>query len=93
MDCSRVVFSGHALRRMFERGLGTNAILDTIKEGEVIADYPDDRPYPSFLLLGTAAEQPIHVVVAHDAESGSCFVVTAYHPEPGLWSDDFKTRR
>lgn len=47
MDCAEVVFSGHAIRRMFERTLGRDAILDVVWGGEVIAEYPDDRPYPS----------------------------------------------
>ena len=49
MDCAKVVFTGHAIRRMFERGLGPDAILDVVRGGEVIAEYPDDSPYPSSL--------------------------------------------
>jgi len=39
------------------------------------------------------AERPVHVVVAVDAAEGACYVVTAYVPDPGLWSADFRTRR
>jgi len=28
MDCAEVIFSGHAIRRMFERALGQDAILN-----------------------------------------------------------------
>ncbi|WP_290649739.1 DUF4258 domain-containing protein [Aquisalimonas sp.] len=93
MDCTGVSFSGHALRRMFERGLNQQPILDTIAGGEVIAEYPDDQPYPSCVMRGFVEGQPVHVVVAREPERHACFVVTAYRPDPGIWSDDFKTRR
>jgi len=84
MDCSEVRFSGHAVTRMFERGLSRADILIAIQQGEVIADYPEDRPDPSRLLLGYPGTQPIPVVVAQDPESGVCFVVTAYPPTRSL---------
>jgi len=78
MDCQSIVFSGHALRRMFERSVQRDAVLHVVRSGESIAEYPDDRPYPSYLLLGFVAGMPLHVVVARDAGSGRCFVVTVY---------------
>lgn len=93
MDCAQVRFSGHAVTRMFERGLSRDDVLTAIRQGEVIADYPDDRPYPSRLLLAYPGARPLHVVVARDPESRVCFVVTAYLPDPSVWSADFKARR
>lgn len=34
--------------------------------GEVVEDYPDDKPYPSRPVLGRSGDTP-HVVVAEDA--------------------------
>ena len=48
MECTEIVFSGHAIRRIFERGLGQDAILKAMRTGEVIAEYPDDSPHPSY---------------------------------------------
>lgn len=93
MDCADVQFSGHAIRRMFERGLSRHAILITVRKGEVIADYPDDKPYPSCLVLGVDAGKPVHVVVARENEQRHCVVVTVYQPDPAIWTDDFKRRR
>jgi hypothetical protein len=93
MDCAEVVFSGHAIRRMFERALGRDAILDVVRGGEVIAEYPDDSPYPSSLVLGFVAGEPVHVVVARDPQTRTCFVLTAYSPDPVKWSNDFRKRR
>jgi len=92
-DAKRVLFSGHAVRRMFERGLSKDHVLAIIRGGEVIADYPDDSPYPSCLLLGFVRGTPVHVVLAHDSESGAAVVVTAYEPDAELWNQDFRTRR
>ena len=92
MDCGSVSFSRHAIERMFQRSVSPDEILQCIRSGEVIANYPDDSPYPSALLLGFAQGAPLHVLVARD-ETGNCYVVTVYHPDPELWGSDFKTRR
>lgn len=78
---------------MFERGLGTADVRAVLDEGKTIADYPDDKPFPSRLIPGFARNQPIHVVVAFDESNGWCNVVTAYLPDPAAWNDDFTTRR
>jgi hypothetical protein len=78
---------------MFERDLTSDAILGVIRDGDPMADYPNDQPYPSCLMLGFVAGDPAHVVVARDSKSGRCFVVTAYQPDPTLWEDDFRKRR
>ena len=64
-----------------------------IDKGEVIANYSEDKPYPSALLLGFVDGGPVHVVVARDEQTGDCYVVTGYVPDPKLWADDFRTRR
>jgi len=78
---------------MFQRALSKNAIRRIIVEGEIIADYPDDCPYPSYLLLGYRGNEPIHIVVAQDKVSGQCYIVTAYNPDRDKWSEDFRSRR
>lgn len=95
MDCSSIQFSGHAITitRMFQRALSKNAVLQIIVECEVIADYPDDCPYPSYLVLGYCDHEPIHIIVAQGKGSGMYFVVTAYKPDYDKWSEDFKSRR
>jgi hypothetical protein len=37
--------------------------------------------------------QPVHVVLSQDVKNQTCYVVTAYVPNLGLWHDDFRTRR
>ena len=93
MECERIVFSGRAIRRMFERAIGSADVLEVIGSGKVVAEYPDDEPFPSFLMLGYVGGRPLHVVVAMEGEGRTCHVVTAYDPDPALWGEDFKTRR
>lgn len=92
-QCTSVKFSGHALRRMFERSLSLEEVIFTIQAGEMIAVYPDDKPYPSELRLGWVRDRPVHVVVAQNQENNECYVITAYVPSLEIWNDDFKTRR
>jgi len=35
----------------------------------------------------------LHVVLAYNQATRTGYVVTAYVPDPKLWSKDFKTRR
>ncbi|MBU4226622.1 MAG: DUF4258 domain-containing protein [Chloroflexi bacterium] len=93
MECRAIVFSQHAFTRMFARGISPQLVERAVHLGEVIADYPDDQPYPSVLLLFKDEKQALHVVAGMDARSQTCHIITAYWPEPSLWSEDFRTRR
>jgi hypothetical protein len=92
-NCQEIIFSGHAVQRMFQRGLTTLEVQDVIEQGVIIADYPDDVPFPSYLLLGWIKDRPLHVVLALDGENHRCYVITAYIPDRAQWDADFKTRR
>ena len=78
---------------MFQRGIGPDAVLQVIGNGEMIANYPDETPHPEVLLLGFDAGGPIHVVVARNSVTRLCHVVTAYRPDPDLWEGGFRQRR
>jgi hypothetical protein len=78
---------------MFERSIPPEAVVLIIREGEIIASYPDDQPFPSVLILGFERDDPPHLVAARDPANGICFVITIYRPDSALWSEDFKTRR
>jgi hypothetical protein len=93
MDCASITYSGHAVRRMFQRSLTAGEIESVLKTGIAIEDYPNDFPYPSCLLLATIRLMPVHVVAARDPATRDCIVVTVYVPDPARWSADFKTRR
>ncbi len=92
MKCGRLIFSGHALRRMFERNIGKDEVVAAVADGEVILEYPEDQPYPSVLILALTESVPLHVLVARD-EQDICYIVTSYRPDASLWQNDFKKRR
>jgi len=93
MRCDSILFSSHAITRIFERSLSKDDVVSAIQYGEIVSDYPDDQPYPSRLLLGVVENKPIHVVVARDEIDYSCYVITAYIPSSRLWHANFKTRK
>ncbi|MSO80334.1 MAG: DUF4258 domain-containing protein [Alphaproteobacteria bacterium] len=93
MDVGRIIFTGHAVHRMFERGLSVADVQSVIRYGEIIEDYPDDMPHPIQLLLGYCGGRPVHVVLAAEAATRTGWVVTAYIPSIAIWEDYFRTRR
>lgn len=93
MECREIIFSRHAVDRMFQRGIKPVDIRVVIESGEVVADYPDDFPFPSCLIVGTASGRTLHAVIAIDRQRHRCYVITAYPPDPDLWSADFRKRR
>jgi hypothetical protein len=90
----RVLFLPHAVRQMSrpERMISTTEVCEVLIDGEVIEEYPDDPRGPSALLLGRGpGGRAIHVVAAPKEEYAA--VITAYVPDPAIWSEDMKTRR
>lgn len=50
-NCYTIQFSGCVIRRIFERSIGRQKVLSVLSNGEVIAEYPEDPPYKTPLLL------------------------------------------
>lgn len=93
VESGYIEWQAHALARMLERGISRKIVKRVLLEGDVIEDYPDDKPYPSSLLIGWFYGKPFHVVAAFDNQSGYCFVITAYKPDLEHFESDYKTRR
>ena len=88
----KIALTKHARERLAERAITIDDIVNGIDTGEVIKQYEDDKPLPSCLVLGLSVNNKyIHIVVSNDEEY--IYIITAYYPEPQLWSDDFKTRK
>ena len=85
-------WTGHILKRLMQRGIFQVSVVQAIRSGEIIEQYPDDYPYPSCLLLGTTeAGEALHIVCG--IGEGKVWLITAYHPDPDEWESDLKTRR
>jgi len=90
---SRVVYRVHAIQRMFSRSISEAELVQALDRAEVVEDYPDDKPYPSALLLGfTDQGRPLHVACAVD-EKGRLIIITVYEPDTARWERDWKMRR
>ncbi len=85
------IYREHAIQRMFERDIFEIDVEDTVKDGEIIEEYLDDKPYPSFLALWLN-DKPLHVVFAQNLEDDEIIIITAYYPDKSKWSDDYKRR-
>lgn len=89
----RLVFRVHALQRMFERGIHAEDVRRVLAAGKTIERYPDDRPYPSWLVLGWVGARSIHVVAAEHATGQETIVITVYEPDSNRWEPGFERRR
>ena len=87
-----IAITEHARIRLHERNIIIDDIVNGINTGEIIKQYPDDKPLPSCLILGFSVRtQHIHIVVSCDTDF--IYLITAYFPDPDIWEKDFKTRK
>jgi hypothetical protein len=78
---------------MFERDISDDTVKEVIKRGKIIEEYLDDKPYPSFLILGFEnrdSKKPIHVVFAKNDKD--IIVITVYRPDKLKWTNNYETR-
>ena len=86
-------FSGHVFKRMAKRGFSLDTIKQVIENGTVIKEYPDDTPYPSWLILGYSGTRPVHIVSAYNKANDTEYAITVYEPDVLKWNSDFTERR
>jgi hypothetical protein len=76
----------HADEEAASDNLSLGDILLSIENGEIIEDYPDDKPYPSCLIYGESSDSdPIHSVWAYNESSQWAVLITVYRPDPNRW--------
>lgn len=85
---SRVRITDHADEEAFDDDLTFEEIYFSVMHGEVIEDYPTDKPYPSCLIMGrNFSGDPIHSVWAYNSVTRWAALVTVYRPDPERWID------
>lgn len=84
-------WSDHCLERMRIRKIPVRRVLDCIMNGEIIREYPEDKPHPSCLIFDKEGIDVVHVVVG--VSDIYVYMITAYRPNLEIFNDDFKTRR
>ena len=88
-DKYRIVVTAHAEMQMRIRKISIQDIYSAIGNGETIKQYPDDKPYPSCLVLGfTSQNKPLHFVCS--IGNNTLYLITAYYPDEEQWDDSFK---
>ena len=88
-----IIYRVHAIERMFQRDISEIIVEHTIKNGKIIEEYLDDKPYPSFLVLDFEdgdPDKPIHVVFAKN--ENQIIIITAYRPEKSKWTNNYQMR-
>ena len=84
--------SKHATKRMDQREITLSDISGVVLSGEVVREYPDEKPYPEYLFVGypRGSEDPCYVVVASNDET---VIVTVHDYDPDVYEPDHRTRR
>jgi hypothetical protein len=84
----RVRVTDHADEEAQSDRLSLHDVFSSALRGEVIEDYPSDRPYPSCLVYGeTSKSEPIHSVWGYNEENQWAVLITVYRPDPRRWID------
>ena len=87
--------SDHGYDEMSDEDILARDVLAGVFDGVVVEDYPIYAKGPCVLVLQKDLNQrPIHVVWGIPKNlSSPAVVVTAYRPDPDLWSEDFARRK
>ena len=80
------------LKRLLQRSISQDSVVQAVLSGEIIEQYPGDYPYPSCLPLGCTATGDVPHVVCGQGP-GEAWMITAYRPGPVEWADDLRTRK
>jgi hypothetical protein len=87
---NKIEWTRHALARMTKRNISRQQVINVLKTGEIIEEYPHDKPLPSCLIAGKNGIM-LHVVCA--IGHIELRVVTTYTPGNDKWLEDMKTRK
>ena len=92
-DAGRIKWTVHILEKMLERNIGPTDVINCIRTGRIIEQYPQAYPYPACLILGltTNKDKCIHVVVGHGM--GYLWIVTVYEPDENEWTNECSERK
>jgi len=93
LQARQILWTYHLNMRLGQRPITRQMIIDAAPSYEIVAAYPEDKYFPSYLVLGRVGSDAFHVLFGTDVPGRNVRVVTAYYPSPEEWEPDLKTRR
>lgn len=90
---AHVRISDHADEEMQNDFFTLDDIFSFVINGEIIENYPGDKPFPSCLIFGMSLQnEPIHSVWGFNNKNAWAVLITAYRPDSNLWQN-FRVRK
>jgi len=90
---NRIRITDHADEEAQADHLSFDEVFISVFQGEIIEEYPDDKPYPSCLIYGeTFRREPVHSVWGYNRQNGWAVLITTYRPDPDRWINWRKRR-
>lgn len=78
-------FSLHAIEMMLKRDISEAEVEESVLNGEIIEEYPNDKYSPSCLIYGkTSSSKDLHVQCSMPPK---VIIITTYEPDPTEWID------
>jgi hypothetical protein len=80
-------FSKNAVDQSILRNISVDDLVESIANGTIIEEYPDDKYGPSCLIFGlTRAGRPLHCQRSYPSRE-TLKIITLYQPDADLWID------
>lgn len=95
-DClrdGRILWTYHVNMRLRQRFITRETIIAAGESYEIVEAYPDDKYFPSYLLLGRWGGEAFHALFGTDVDGQNVRVITVYYPSSEEWEEDLKIRR
>jgi hypothetical protein len=87
-QASRVNIIQHTRVEARDDNLLLDDIFSSTRHGEIVENYPSDKPYPSCLIFGKAEPgHPVPSVWAYGADNKIAVLITVYRPDRNQWVD------
>lgn len=86
IKAKRFRITDHAGEEANNDRISLTEALETISTGEIIEQYPDDKPYPSCLVSSRLrSNEPMNTAWAFNETTKSSASITTYRPDPRRW--------
>ena len=87
IGANRIRVTDHADEEAISDDLKLDEVLTSILRGEMIEEYPTDRPYPSCLIYSRAPDgSHVHSVRGYNERNGWAVLITVYNLTPSSGS-------